>query len=65
MKPLYDKNWSRDKTHEILTIDMTKSTNGTPKKQGGSIRKTWTICGTTEVPVDDPESLYLHHMLNV
>ena len=61
MKPLNDKDGSRDKIHDILTTDITESKSGTLWKQGGSPWLTRTPCGINEAPVDDPEYLCLHH----
>ncbi|WMV09637.1 hypothetical protein MTR67_003022 [Solanum verrucosum] len=61
MKPLTDKDGSREKTQDILTTDIIESTSGTLQKQGGSPKLTKTACGINEMPVDDPEYLYLHH----
>ena len=61
MMHLNEKEGSRDKTHNLLTIDITEIKSGTLQKQGGSQYLTPIPCGIDEAPVDDPEYLNLHH----
>lgn len=61
LKPLTGKDGCLDRNNNILTIKITKSTNGTLWKKEGSSYLTRNACGIDESSVNDPQYMYQHH----